>query len=339
MKTSLIILKNSVGGFPQLLDEVESILTPHFYSALNTNDFKVVEALYVQYKELVVPLLEIEDNKVFIFYCSSQHPSYYNYIFDIMMDAQNRGAILIPSLDHLKSHENKFYQELYKARLAIPTPKSWLLGSIEDIAYLVRNGLDFPVIAKLPQGFGSKTVSKINSHEELLDYCRSHLTPTVKPRKNIFKYKESLKKYKDKYPASTGSIVLQEFIPQQTHDWKVLVIGNKVFSLKRYTRDNDFRASGSGNFSGDKVPSLDLVNFAYNVKQKLKTPWVSMDIIESPRGYLIIEYQCIHFGPYTVTSSKQHHLLEDNSWRLVKAPAVYEEELATALISTIRSDS
>ncbi|WP_250658240.1 ATP-grasp domain-containing protein [Alkalimarinus coralli] len=338
MKSTLVILKNSAGGFPQLLDEVESILTESFYKSLDSSKINVVEALYAEYQSIVAPLITANNNPVYIFYCSSQYPSYYNYIYDTMTDAASRGAILIPSLELLRCHENKLFQELHKDRLGIATPKSWLLGSVEDIEYLINNGLQFPVIAKLPHGFGSSTVSKVDNIDELKKYANEHLVPTIKPRKNIFKYKEAIKKYTDKYPMRTGSIVLQEFIPAQTHDWKVLVIGNKVFSLKRYTRKNDFRASGSGNFSGDETPPIELVDFAYGIKKKLNAPWVSLDIIESNNGYLVIEYQSIHFGPYTVTASKKHFLLIDGAWELVYKPVCFEKELALVLNQIVQSN-
>lgn len=44
-----------------------------------------------------------------------------------------------------------------------------------------------------------------------------------------------------------GYVYFQEFIPDNSFDIRVIVIGDKVFAVKRMCRENDFRASGSGN--------------------------------------------------------------------------------------------
>src|SRR5690606_8893478 len=55
--------------------------------------------------------------------------------------------------------------------------------------------------------------------------------------------------------------VQQQFVPNLKCDYKALVFMDKVFLLKRGTRKDDFRASGSGIFSFPE-PSVELLNFA-----------------------------------------------------------------------------
>ena len=43
-----------------------------------------------------------------------------------------------------------------------------------------------------------------------------------------------------------GYAYFQDFIPDNDSDIRVIIIGDKAFGIKRMTRNNDFRASGSG---------------------------------------------------------------------------------------------
>jgi glutathione synthase/RimK-type ligase-like ATP-grasp enzyme len=43
-----------------------------------------------------------------------------------------------------------------------------------------------------------------------------------------------------------GYVYFQDFLPNNSYDTRLVVIGNRCFGVRRYTRKNDFRASGSG---------------------------------------------------------------------------------------------
>jgi hypothetical protein len=49
-----------------------------------------------------------------------------------------------------------------------------------------------------------------------------------------------------------GYVYFQDFIPNNDSDIRIIVIGEKAFGLKRFVREGDFRASGSGNFAFEK---------------------------------------------------------------------------------------
>ncbi|MEF9477433.1 hypothetical protein OWR28_06570 [Chryseobacterium sp. 1B4] len=72
----------------------------------------------------------------------------------------------------------------------------------------------------------------------------------------------------------------QEFIPGLKYDIRLIVIGDKCYYLKRNTRDNDFRASGSGMLEftpGDF--NLEAVDIAFKTAQKLNMVSVAYDFI------------------------------------------------------------
>jgi len=77
-----------------------------------------------------------------------------------------------------------------------------------------------------------------------------------------------------------GYIYFQEFIPNNEFDIRVIVIGDKSFAIKRMVRNNDFRASGSGDILYDKDQiSIETVKLSFNLAEKLKSQCASFDFI------------------------------------------------------------
>lgn len=77
-----------------------------------------------------------------------------------------------------------------------------------------------------------------------------------------------------------GYILFQDFIPDNDHDIRIVAIGDKAFAIKRMVRDNDFRASGSGNIQYERHHfDNETVRLAFNIHQKLKSQCTAMDFI------------------------------------------------------------
>ena len=75
-------------------------------------------------------------------------------------------------------------------------------------------------------------------------------------------------------------IYFQEFMPNNSGDTRIIVIGDKAFAIKRMNRENDFRASGSGHIlyeRSDIDERCVSLSFAYN--EKLKTQCVAFDYV------------------------------------------------------------
>ncbi|HIE6516819.1 TPA: hypothetical protein ACXOJA_002326, partial [Proteus mirabilis] len=103
-------------------------------------------------------------------------------------------------------------------------------------------------------------------------------------------------------------------IPNLAYDWKILVFDDYVFALKRYTRKNDFKASGSGLFDFNATPSDSLIKFSVETRIKLDTPFISLDIAEDENNeFSIIEYQAIHFGLTTALKCHQYYFYNNGT--------------------------
>jgi len=326
---NLFILTNQAGKIPQKILEFDSVSADKIRDYFTNYKFNVKIFTYDEFLTVYNDLSGMIKGSYF-FYASSQYPEYYSAIEDILLLIKEKGGILIPDFIHFKAHENKFLQEIVKTDLNIRCPQSWLISSLEEGREKIKK-IGFPAVAKLSSGYGSKTVSLIKTKDEGMKFLEKNLIPVVKKRKNFLKYRKQVKDIKGNHPLKVGKIILQEYIDGIENDWKILVFGNRIFYLKRYFRDNDFRASGSGNFDSNVHPDKEILEFAMKVRKLLKTPWVSLDIIKRESDIYLIEYQCVHFGLYTVMKSTEHYVYRDGINEVVKAKVdedvLFAEEL------------
>ena len=74
-----------------------------------------------------------------------------------------------------------------------------------------------------------------------------------------------------------GYVYFQDFIPDNDHDIRVVVIGDKAFAIKRMVRENDFRASGSGSILYEKHHfDESIIKLSFDLAEKLKTQCVAL---------------------------------------------------------------
>jgi len=88
-----------------------------------------------------------------------------------------------------------------------------------------------------------------------------------------------------------GYIYFQEFIPNNKFDIRVITTGNKAFAIKRYCRENDFRASGSGIIEyGREHIDERCVKIALDISKKLNAQSLAYDFVfDAENKPLIIE--------------------------------------------------
>jgi len=97
-----------------------------------------------------------------------------------------------------------------------------------------------------------------------------------------------------------GYVYFQDFIPNNDSDIRVIVVDDKIYGMKRYTRKNDFRASGSQNFSYEMIDKK-VLGIALAAAEKLSLQSVAFDFVFLDGAPLIVE---ISYGFGTKGSSK-----------------------------------
>jgi len=87
-----------------------------------------------------------------------------------------------------------------------------------------------------------------------------------------------------------GYVYFQEFVPGNTFDTRVVVIGHQAFAIRRMVRKNDFRASGSGEILYDKALfSETTVRLAFDMAEKLRSQCVAFDFLTSEGKDVVVE--------------------------------------------------
>jgi hypothetical protein len=121
------------------------------------------------------------------------------------------------------------------------------------------------------------------------------------------------------------AIIYQKFLPNNSYDQRIMVIGNRAFGCIRYVRKNDFRASGGGltDFDCRKI-DLRVIELAFSISKKFNFSGMGYDFIYddnnnpfiSEMGYCYADY-VIHDLPGYWDENLQWH--EEKSW-----PQFYE---------------
>lgn len=282
-----------------------------------------------------------------IFYHFSQKQNLREYICDVAEHLQKNGNRLVPSLELLRCHENKGYQELLKARRGINDLRCFYFSSAED---LERFDLPYPTVVKTPDGSNGDGVFLCKDKDEVYQVLSRFSKLSIFQRIDLFRRKYLRRKkvyadypnysndedyylYKD-YITPRQRFVAQEFVPMGEYDFRVTAIADRYFVMKRHNRKGDFRASGSKKFDFDFHPEDSLLNKASDVKSKFSdSPFLSMDFIFDKRDakYKLIEFQALHFGVSSISKNNGFFTKNGNTWQKTMCRDSVEKQFAYGL--------
>lgn len=241
---------------------------------------------------------------------------YHKKIESVLVVLNTMGIRLIPSLHHFLAYENKGLVTEMMNSLAIPSPRSYYVATIENLERIVSK-LDYPFVSKKLDGFASAGVQLLLSNRDFEKLIQKEFFQQGNLTKGI------------------GEVVIQEYLEGLKGDWKVVVIGDIVTTLWRNVKPGDFRASGSGLFEFFKAPD-DVLDFAFKVKTMLNSPWVSLDIAVTQEGCKLLEYQIVHFGTTTIDYAKEHYIHHnDGTWEVVPGGFDIEKAMVASVLSEI----
>ena len=240
---------------------------------------------------------------------------YKNYIEDIIYALEMQGANLLPKFKYLRAHHNKNFMELIRNNFkyeGFKTINSKLFGTAEEAIKLIDK---FPVVIKSSEGSGSRKVTlasnRLDFEKKVKDISGVFIVNNFKSVKEFIVYITCLKlinKVQTLYRSHTfyrHKFIVQNFIESLIGDYKVIYMGGKYYTLFRLNRENDFRASGSGEFFPvDDTKIKGLLDYAKKLTQEIEFPIIGMDIGFDGQKYHLFEFQCIHIGPYTLHASE-----------------------------------
>lgn len=221
------------------------------------------------------------------------------------------GKIVFPSVRTCYTFDDKVSQKYQLESVGAEIVPTYVFFDRENALNWVQN-TSFPKVFKLTGGAGASNVKLLRSRREAKKHINKLFSKGIKtyhPLDSISEHwrryrlghfslitfakrallslrKSEFKRFKGR---EVGYAYFQDFIPDNTGDIRVVIIGNKAFGLKRQCREGDFRASGSGIIDYSKIPT-DAVSIAFDVSRKLGTDCIAFDFIyDQDHKPLIVE--------------------------------------------------
>ncbi len=269
-----------------------------------------------------------------VVYTSSDERNIRLYLRDVMFFI-NQKCRIFPNYDMLLSHENKGFQELFRRSNHIGGLAGNYFFDIDD------SNLPMPKVLKTVSGAGSSGVFLAKNKKDVLEVEKNYFK--VSKKREVIKLQRRLKLGKNEFSIYNyrhkgfNRFVEQEFIPNLTYDYKILVFGNRYYTLKRNIKKGGFKASGSKQVEHVR-PSDEVLDFARNVFIKLRNPYASLDIAQSVNGCHLLEYQGTNFSPGTLLKSTKTCVFVNGKWSDIKSNNDLEENYAYALNSYIHNN-
>jgi hypothetical protein len=222
-------------------------------------------------------------------------------------------------------YDEKISQSYLFDALKVSKIKSWIFYSKRDAIQFIESA-GFPLVFKLSVGAGSANILKLEDKESALYIIRLMFGQGIKPYSfNEFKRSDKGNALQTEnqdmhwyYLTQKNYVYFQEFLPGNEFDIRVTVIGNRAFGFIRHNRNNDFRASGSGNidYDTDKIPT-EAVELSHFISRKNNFQSMAYDFLFDKSHNLVISeisycynnlavYNCPGFWDRDLTWHKGH---------------------------------
>ena len=266
------------------------------YCETNNIDFKIVDC----YQNDIIK--QLEDCDAFMWH--HNHLNFKDLLFakQLLYSLETAGKRVFPDFKSNWHFDDKIGQKYLFEAFNIPHAPTYIFYNKQDALKWVEK-TNFPKVFKLRCGAGSLNVNIIHSKKAAIKKIKvafgkgfflfdrsEYLREIIRHYKNgkdtllsilktliriIIQSDNSRMQKKEK-----GYIFFQEFVSTKGFDIRVVVIGEKAFALKRNVRKNDFRASGSGDFTFniDEIP-ISAIKIAFEVSNKIQASCIAYDIV------------------------------------------------------------
>ncbi len=202
-------------------------------------------------------------------------------------------------------YDDKIAQKYLLEAAGIPIPKTWLFWDA-DLARAFCRDASYPLVLKLSGGAGSTNVIRLDGPARAEPWIARLFGPGVArldrpPALSVRDLPRRLRnatlhllrgELPTPYPADVHNryILLQEFVPDNPFDTRVTVVGHRAFAFRRWNREGDFRASGSGCIDHDPDQiATEAVCLAFRIARTLGTQSVAIDFLRRGGQFVVGE--------------------------------------------------
>jgi glutathione synthase/RimK-type ligase-like ATP-grasp enzyme len=277
--------------------------SPLFLKKSNNNYKKILDYNSIPYLELSLDdpdfWEKLRDIDLFIFRWAQ--PDDHHQIAETLLPIieNSYGIKCFPDQNTCWHYDDKIKEYYLLTSKGYPFIKSWIFWEKENALKFAAE-TKYPIIFKLKNGAGSTNVFLIKDENSAVKAINKMFGKGIpansNPLKGKVKYKdfEKLLRAKiDKYflnrirgiesqmwQLSKNYILFQKYLPNNDFDTRITTIGNLAFGFRRFTRENDFRASGSGKIDYDiKKIDLQLVELALKISKELNFQTMAYDFL------------------------------------------------------------
>ena len=273
----------------------------------NNIQYKIVDC----YKSDIIEQLKDCDALMWHFY----HNSFKDMLVarKVLFALEHAGVKVFPDFNTAWHFDDKVAQKYLLEAIDAPLVPSYVFYDKKEAIEWTDN-TTFPKVFKLTGGAGAANVKLVRTKSEAVKLINKAFGKGFSQFDRWGNFKERYKKYRSgrdtllgvakgvarllipteyakMQSRERGYVYFQEFIPNNTFDIRVIIVNNKAFAVKRMVRENDFRASGSGNPKYDtKHIDLRCVEIAFKVNEKINSQSIGFDFVfDKNNNPLIVE--------------------------------------------------
>ena len=276
------------------------------YCKSNQIAYKIVDC----YRSDIIQ--QLDDCDALMWHISNQNSKDILFAKQLLYSVQAAGKKVFPDYNTVWHFDDKVGQKYLLEAIEAPLVPTWVFYGKQDALAWAKTA-SFPKVFKLRGGAGSANVRLAKTRSQAIQLTKKAFGRGFSQYDAVGNLKERIRKYKlgktdfidivrgvirFMYPTKyalvagreRGYVYFQDFVPENNFDIRVIVIGDKAFAIKRMTRDNDFRASGSGDIKYEKNNFNDAtIKLSFVLAQKLNSQCIAFDYVFKEMEHFLVE--------------------------------------------------
>lgn len=245
---------------------------------------------------------QLNDCDALMWHINQNNPKDNLFAKQLIFSVQASGKKVFPNFHTSWHFDDKVGQKYILEAICAPLAKTWIFYDKKK-ALQWASQTKFPKVFKLRGGGGSQNVRLTRNLKEAKRLIRKafgygflgyYALGSIKERWRKFRlgktnFQDLIEgvvrfvlppPYARKRGREKGYVYFQEYVPDNTFDIRIIIIGDRAFAIKRMIRKDDFRASGSGMILYEKEHFTDeTVALSFKMASQLKSQSAAFDFV------------------------------------------------------------
>lgn len=249
----------------------------------------------------------------------------------LLYSVEQSGKIVFPDFNSGWYFDDKLGQKYLLEAIDAPIIPTHVFYD-KKLALEWANSTSYPKVWKLRGGASGANVRLVKNKSEAKSFIKKSFGKGHTQFSSLAQLKDTIKKYAQRKASVTqlmkafvrpiynlifgkfrrsvlgkgiGYVLFQDFMPNNTFDNRIIVIGDKAFGVKRLTLKNDFKSSEFNGIISDR-DQIDIrcVKIAFETARKMKSSSVGFDFIFDKDNNPVIAEMGYGFIPDTYKDCK-----------------------------------